>query len=102
MEMDIATKPDLFEERLAILSAVETHRKTTLQINITLLQHIDLNAPAQDTIKTPTHDFVLCLLALCNPVYFVKSAYTSVHGQSSVRALLPKAERQQCPYLAEW
>ena len=93
MEMDIATKPDLFEERLAILSAVETHRKTTLQTNITLLRHIDLNAPAQDTIKTPTHDFVPCLLALCNPVYyFVKSAHTSVHGQSPVRALLPKAE----------
>ena len=80
-------------ERLAILSVVETHRKTTLQTNIILLRHIDLNAPAQVTTKTLTHDFVPCLLALCNPVYyFVKSAYTSVRGQSSVRALLPKAK----------
>jgi len=69
-------------ERLAILSVVETHRKTALQTNIILLRHIDLNAPVQATIKTPTHDFVPCLLVLCNlAYYFVKSVYTSVHRQ---------------------
>jgi len=89
----LATKPGLFEERLAVLSVVETHRKAALQTNIILLRHIDLNAPVQATVKTPTNDFVPCLLVLCNLVYyFVKSVYASVHRQSSVRALLLKAE----------
>jgi hypothetical protein len=89
----LATKPGLFEEGLTVLSVVETHQRTALQTNIILLRHIDLNAPVQATIKTPTHDFAPCLLALCDLVYyFVKSAYTSVHRQSSVRALLPKAK----------
>ena len=55
-------KPDLFEERLAIISAVETHQKTALQTSIILLRHIDLNALVQATIKLPTHDFVPYLL----------------------------------------